>query len=96
MLGSQDRGRAVAIDASGRILVAGSTTGPKDQDLLLQRFDTNGTLDPKFGDQGTVVPHVVGSEEARDIRLMPDGRIVIVGSATNNGDTDFLVQPFWP
>jgi uncharacterized delta-60 repeat protein len=92
----QDRGRAVAIDGSGRILVAGSTTTVKDQDALLLRYTANGALDTSFGDQGVVAPKLVGSEEARDIRLMADGRIVLVGSATSNGATAFLVQRFWP
>jgi uncharacterized delta-60 repeat protein len=94
--GSSDKGRAVAIDASGRILVAGSTTKGNDQDVLLLRYDTKGALDTTFGDNGVVAPAAVGADEARDIELAPDGRIVVAGSGSNGADSDFLVMRFLP
>ncbi len=96
--GSNDRGRAVAIDALGRILVAGSTTAGKDQDVLLLRYSANGVLDPLFGKQGVVAAEYPGTEEARDLRLMNDGRIVVTGSADRgaNVPSDMMVMRFLP
>jgi uncharacterized delta-60 repeat protein len=93
---SVDKGRAVAIDASGRVLVTGSTTKGNDQDLLLLRYDAAGALDTSFGDNGVVAPATVGIEEGRDIKLAPDGRIVVAGTGSNGTDADFLVMRFWP
>ena len=93
---SSDRARAVAIDGSGRIVVAGSTTAGKDQDVLLLRYDAKGVLDPTFGNKGVVSPAAAGSDEARDLGLTADGRIVIVGTGANAVDSDMLVQRFWP
>lgn len=94
--GSADKGRAVALDASGRILLAGSTTLGPDQDVLLLRYDANGALDPTFGKGGVVAPEAAGTDAANDLRLAPDGRIVIAGSGQSASGSDFLVMRFSP
>ena len=87
----------MAFDAAGRLLVAGSTSGPTDADVhpAPLRCQWHAGHDD-FGIQGVVAPVAAGADEAREIRFAADGRILIVGSASNGTDADFLVQRFWP
>ena len=89
----------LAIQDDGKIVVAGYTEGPdSDKDMLLLRYNTNGTLDGGFGSGGVVTftdfvyndpsadpeVHLAFPEVyARDVKIMPDGSIaVLIQSAT--------------
>lgn len=83
---------AIALDASGRLLVAGTArTGSSDFDLGVVRIQASllGGVDPGFGSGGTrlvgygeLLPQV---ERARDLALRPDGRIVVIGDTMPQG-----------
>lgn len=78
-----DGAGAVAVQADGRIVVAGSsqsaTTG---LDFAVVRYQANGTLDPTFGTSGKVVVDFAGdADRAWALLIQPDGRIVVGGSA---------------
>jgi serralysin len=47
-----DAARAVAIDAGGRIVVAGYSRTAQDGRIALARYDANGNLDPTFDGDG--------------------------------------------
>src|SRR5262249_50828470 len=71
-------GSDVAIDSSGRIVVAGTTNNT----FAVARYKPSGKLDPSFGDDGKVT---VGfgpgcSAEANALAIDGSGRIVIAGS----------------
>jgi uncharacterized delta-60 repeat protein len=79
-------GQAVAIQASGRIVVAGSTTSGRGR-LALARYTTAGALDQSFGRGGRVLtafPHA-RSTFAAAMALQAGGRIVVVGRASRLG-----------
>lgn len=75
--------RALALQADGKLLVAGDSGGA----IFVARHETDGSLDPSFGDGGKVI--VSGApgnwEEATDILLQGDGRILLVGHSTSQG-----------
>ncbi|WP_162184841.1 NHL repeat-containing protein [Allokutzneria albata] len=78
---------AVAIQAEGRVVVAGSSAG----DFVLARYTTAGKLDTSFGGSGTVrIP--IGSASAVGIALQADGKIVVVG----NTDSDIVLATYAP
>src|SRR5262245_37978532 len=54
-----DVARAVAVDASGRIVVVGSTVGT-DSDFAVVRYQASGTLDYSFGFNGAVITSFSG------------------------------------
>jgi uncharacterized delta-60 repeat protein len=82
--GGDDTGRAVAVDADGRIVVAGDTGYRGGDDFpALARFAPDGNLDRSFGDGGRVTTDVppLGSDEGHsiaDIAITADGGIVAV------------------
>jgi uncharacterized delta-60 repeat protein/uncharacterized repeat protein (TIGR01451 family) len=65
-----------AIDASGRIVIAGMSDGDK---IVLARYKADGNLDSTFGAGGTVVTPVSGHFYVKDMALQADGKIVVVG-----------------
>ena len=86
--GLGDHGRAVAIQADGKIVVAGfSEFSTGDFDFAVTRLLPNGSLDSSFGFGGkaTVAFDYAGgdnSDFAFDVAVQPDGKIVVAGQAS--------------
>ena len=90
--GTQAAGQAVAIDPSGRIVVAGYAEDTSNaQQLMVLRLNPDGSPDLAFGSGGMVVQQLgmgTGAQsEARAVALQPDGKIVLVGDGTGTGAT---------
>ena len=49
-----DSGNAAALQPDGKILLAGTVFNGIDEDMALARYNSNGSLDPNFGDGGKV------------------------------------------
>jgi uncharacterized delta-60 repeat protein len=75
--------RAVAIQADGKIVVAGEATGTVNADFLFARYKPDGSPDPSFGggDGVTTVPVGAGEDEAEAVAVGADGRIAAAGTA---------------
>ena len=72
-------GYAVALDARGRVVVAGYTTRG-NADFAVARFRPNGTPDPEFGrGDGRVTIDLGGRDFAFDLAVGERGRIVVAG-----------------
>jgi len=104
--GFGDQANAMAIQADGKIIAAGSTrTNNTDgnTDFALARYNVDGTLDTTFGLAGKVTTEFstsVDVEEARAIALQSDGKIVVAGhSATGRAraqDDSFAIARYNP
>ncbi|HZI94365.1 MAG TPA: delta-60 repeat domain-containing protein, partial [Patescibacteria group bacterium] len=82
--GHGDAGHAVAIDASGRIVVAGQTSDGTHQGFGVARYNDDGTLDASFGTNGLVAITPTGfSEGANAVVFDGQGRIVLAGFVTD-------------
>jgi uncharacterized delta-60 repeat protein/CSLREA domain-containing protein len=87
-LASRDAGHQVVVQADGRILVAGESSG----DFLLARFTAAGALDATFGTGGVVTTVFAGSSDlARAMEIQPDGRILLAGQASSGTSLDLAV-----
>ncbi len=78
---------AVALQADGKVVVAGQSAqsgspGGTGGDLTVARYDPNGALDATFGNGGIVVTPILGRSAATGLAVQPDGKIVVVGSAS--------------
>jgi uncharacterized delta-60 repeat protein len=96
-LGGQiDSARAIAIQADGRIVVAGTSGVALDPVFALVRYNTNGTLDTTFSGDGQLrmefTSSGAGGGGAADVAIQADGRIVVVGTT----GSDFAVARFNP
>ncbi len=87
-----DYGRAVAIQPDGKILVAGRTFNGVNEDVLVLRYNPNGTLDPSFSGDGVVTTAIGGGDDAAEaIAIGSDGRILVGGSSNNGANLDFAL-----
>lgn len=94
-----DEVHAMALQADGRLLVAGSVDeSPKGRSFALARFNADGSLDASFGQGGQVVTSFGSqSDEAFAIAVQPDGRIVLGGhTATATRGIDFALARYLP
>jgi uncharacterized delta-60 repeat protein len=95
-----DTAYAVAVQADGKVVVAGSTTANgSDQDFALVRYLPNGALDTSFGNGGKVVTSLGSSaDRIHAIALQADGRIVVGGDSDRGTATgiDFALARYLP
>ncbi|MFN0183685.1 MAG: delta-60 repeat domain-containing protein [Aquabacterium sp.] len=97
----QDVAQAIAVQADGRILLAGhSLQRQADHDFLLVRLLADGRPDPAFGQRGHVLTDFGGdSDRASAVLVLPDGRIVAGGQSNVNRATtgvDFALARYHP
>jgi len=80
-----DVANAVAIQADGKIVVAGSSdVSPKGKSFSLVRYNADGSLDTTFGTGGKVITSFGSqSDEAFAVVVQADGKIVLGGHYRN-------------
>lgn len=89
--GRDDFAADVAVQADGKILVAGTVHTGLVTEFALARYHSNGTLDTGFGVNGLVTSKVGSSSAtAASLVIQSDGRIVVGGTAST-GDSDFAL-----
>jgi uncharacterized delta-60 repeat protein len=75
-----------AVQADGRILLAGATNDQaEDDDLFVIRIRPDGEIDAGFGDNGIVYLDFGGDEQGGSVAIDSQGRIVIAGSSSDSG-----------
>ncbi len=99
--GNYDFGRAITIDSSGKILVAGQTFNVNNfyYDFALARYNPDGTLDTTFGTGGKVRTDFSGGEDiGYGITIDSSGKILVAGLAYNvsNSNDDFGLARYNP
>lgn len=96
---------AIMLQPDGKIVVAGTADfNPRvpgsGLDFAVARYHANGSLDASFGDAGKTVFDFFGSfDQANAAALQPDGKIIVVGSASYdsfNRDIGFALTRFNP
>jgi uncharacterized delta-60 repeat protein len=88
-----EQGVAFAIQADGKLLVAGQQTGGGPGRFAVARYLANGDFDQGFGDHGHVLVDAGPSADATGVAVTPGGKIVLGGNA---GDGDFAVVRLRP
>jgi uncharacterized delta-60 repeat protein len=93
--GGDDFGNDVAIQADGKLVVVGG--GGESGRFELARYKLDGSLDPSFGGDGKVVAHFGGEEEAGDVAIQADGKIVAAGrSSVGPNPSNFALARYNP
>jgi uncharacterized delta-60 repeat protein len=70
----------IKIQPDGKIVLCGSTASGFQSDIMLLRFNIDGTPDTTFGNNGKVSTDIgTTSQTAHAMALQPDGRIVVAG-----------------
>jgi uncharacterized delta-60 repeat protein len=95
-----DAGLDVNILSDGKIVVAGySYNASGNDDLVVWRFNSNGSLDTTFDSDGYVTHHNAaggnGYDRGFSSEIQSDGKIVVAGaSANSSGDWDLAIWRF--
>ena len=82
---STDIANAVAVQADGKLVVVGTTYNRNDysnEDFVVVRYNTDGTLDNTFGSRGNVRTDFPGlAAVPSSVVIQSDGKIVVAGGA---------------
>jgi uncharacterized delta-60 repeat protein len=81
----------VLIQPDGKIVAAGLTYNGDDDDFAVARYMPDGKPDNTFDGEGKVTIGFGGDDQAYDMALLNDGRLVVVG-----GNGDFVVASLNP
>jgi uncharacterized delta-60 repeat protein len=89
--GFDDYNWGVAIQTDGKIVVAGESGNGVDSDLLVLRYNADGSLDGGFGTGGVVTYDSGRGDAGLALTIQSDGKIVVAGGSNNGTDHDVLV-----
>jgi uncharacterized delta-60 repeat protein len=76
-----DQGLASVAGPDGKILIAGYGVPGDQKDILLSKFNADGTIDPQFGNSGTTTMDAGDTHsQIRAMALQPDQKIIVAGN----------------
>ena len=94
---SVDDGKAVAIQADGKIVVAGVTLDAGTSSIAVTRYNSNGALDTSFNGTGIVTTLIGSGSGGNAVAIQGDGKIVVAGNGTGPfSDQDITVVRYNP
>lgn len=76
----------VAVQPDGKIVVAAQSGSLNDGDIVVFRYNTDGSTDNSFNGNGFVVTNIE-NDNVSDIKLQSDGKIVVAGYTTKGDST---------
>lgn len=91
-----DIGKSVVVQPDSKIVVGGYTHVGEKFYMTLLRYNSNGDLDPSFGQNGIVITDINGRRGEMDLAIQRDGKIVLVAPSEINGSHHFTVVRFNP
>lgn len=95
MVTDNDSITELALQPDGKIVAAGYATVSGNRQFAVARFNSDGSVDNTFDGDGRVIMQVLGgSEQAFDIKIQPDGKIVVAGDAFNGTINELAVVRF--
>ncbi|MCB0362088.1 MAG: hypothetical protein KDD35_05185 [Bdellovibrionales bacterium] len=93
---SELQGNDIRVLEDGKILVAGRAYNGSNSDAFIARFLSDGSLDVSFGSSATGIVYFDPSSGANDefqaLDILPDGRIVAVGTRNIGGSSDGYIS----
>ncbi|MCS6926252.1 MAG: delta-60 repeat domain-containing protein [Candidatus Binatia bacterium] len=92
--GTGDFASALAVQADGKLVVAGYVSMAPQYSIALLRYNPDGTLDTAFGENGKVTTG--DSHVASGLALQADGKIVVAGSFNDGANNEFLLLRYDP
>jgi uncharacterized delta-60 repeat protein len=76
--------QSLIIQGDGKLVLGGYIKSASNEDLLLMRLNSNGSLDNSFGSGGkTIIDSAAGNDRLLDMTTLADGRILASASHSN-------------
>jgi uncharacterized delta-60 repeat protein len=82
--GAREIGAAAALQADGRIVIAGFNEAGGNLNFALTRLAPGGGVDSSFGSAGLATVDLLGVDIAQSTAIQPDGKILAAGYARTN------------
>jgi len=92
--GPNDYPAAALIDPAGKILITGYSSNATDADMIIWRYNADGTPDTTFGTGGTVIFNSGKDDFGSAITLESNGNIFVAGSIYNATNGDLALWEF--
>ena len=90
-----DNGYSVAMQADGKILVAGSSFDGVNYDFALVRYNSDGSLDTSFSTDGKLTTSIgAGSAYGQSVAVQTDGKILVGGYATGTFGDEYALARY--
>ena len=89
-----DGGLRLALQADLKIVVAGHAEGNANYDLLIARFNSDGTLDDDFGTGGVGIYDGGDDDRGYGLGIQADSKLLVTGASANDGDEDIPLIRF--
>jgi len=91
-----DIGKCVALDANGKLLIAGNSFDENNIDFGITRLNSNGSLDKTFNNTGKLILPIGNGDlymysDITNIAQDANGSVLVAGSTFNGTDNDFGV-----
>jgi uncharacterized delta-60 repeat protein len=95
---NDDLGYSIYVDSNGKIYVTGSSISNNgNYDMVIWRYNSSGTLDSSFGNNGIVVHHnaVFGNSFwGNSIYVDNTGKIYVTGFSWNGINNDMVIWKY--
>lgn len=79
-----DKGNSIIIQADGKMVVAGSSSNGSNSDFALARYNTDGSLDLTFDNDGRLLTDFGAADDiANAVAIQTDGKIVAAGQSAD-------------
>ena len=90
-----DEGNAIYVDSNGKIYVTGYSYNGRDKDMVIWRYNSDGSIDKTFGEGGIVVHDKAAGGKGDDVgySIYVDNRerIYVTGYSYNGRDYDMVI-----
>ena len=80
--GTNDQANSLAIQADGKIILAGKTGSSTTSSFAVARYNSNGNLDNSFSSDGKQVVAVGSYSYANSVAIQADGKLFVLGINT--------------
>lgn len=91
---------SIAIDNQNRILVAGQVNNNRDDDVILLRYNENGSLDKSFANKGVFVYNDIAGGDEKDraysLAIDKDQKIYITAESFNKKYNNMFILKITP
>ena len=95
--GASDFAHAVAVQPDGKIVAAGLSQSQSSGNIVLARYNADGSLDSTFGNGGKITTDINGQYERADaLVLQADGKLVTAGFTCGGGRCNFALIRYNP
>jgi uncharacterized delta-60 repeat protein len=91
---SDDYAKSIALQADGKILLAGEIWDGEKWIFSLVRYNGDGSLDNNFGAQGIVTTPVNAAEYGNSVAIQADGKILLAGSSWDGTTWNFVAARY--